>query len=87
MGCQKHDGHPSVVAGPATLAVYSVLPARSAVPVIRTATAANVPFGRNVSVFHRRQLGLLGANAAAAMEVPSPTGGGAVAGTSVGLWR
>jgi hypothetical protein len=67
MGCQKHDGHPSVVAGPATLAVYSVLPARSAVPVIRTATAANVPFGRNVSVFHRRQLGLLGVNATAAM--------------------
>ena len=28
--------------------------------MIRTATAANVSFGRNVSVFHRRQLGQAG---------------------------
>jgi len=77
MGCKKHHGHPSVVAGPATLAVHSVLPHHRQPKALSACDKSryrrrNAPFSRKVPVFHRRQLGLLGANATAAIEVQSP---------------
>ena len=81
MGCKKHHGTlpwwPDQQHLHCTACCHNIASQKRWVPVIRAAVAANV------SVFHRRQLGLLGANAAAAMDVLSP--GGAFGGGVLGL--
>jgi hypothetical protein len=82
MGCQKHQGilpwWPDQRHSPTCSAqrVDTPSPARSANCDKNRYRRRNASFSRKVPVFHRRQLGLLGANAAAATEVLSPGGGG-----------